>query len=231
MTAGLPQLFAVLDTGSGFPTKNYIFHFDGNEITNIQLPDVYKEQGFEDTNQSSVEVFNHKYQNNLYSLQFWNTGLSIISSSYSIPIYEFNTGVFTDTSFPLYPVYIASTSNLLQSKRYQVIRKQRARLLHSQPILTITPTFTSTRMTVTPPSSSVFTLPRHAAQAIVRSLVEDKSTCCISTNSFDTIPVIGITPCFHCFDYASLETWLSGHSTCPECRASVTNSVRYEQKV
>jgi hypothetical protein len=74
-----------------------------------------------------------------------------------------------------------------------------------------------------------FTLPLHAAATFVRALIQEKKLCSITTNPFDEITVVGITPCFHCFDCEALETWLSTHESCPECRSTVTSIVKYKR--
>lgn len=72
-----------------------------------------------------------------------------------------------------------------------------------------------------------FHLPRRAARALVEDLLDRQESCSITTEPFSQCNEIAITPCFHYFQKQALERWLSTHSTCPDCRANVTNFHTY----
>lgn len=72
-----------------------------------------------------------------------------------------------------------------------------------------------------------FHLPRRVADALIRDLLDRQESCAITTEPFSQCNEIAITPCFHYFQKRALEQWLSTHSTCPECRATVTNFHTY----
>jgi hypothetical protein len=223
MEAKLPPLFATLDTRlSDFPSRYNIF------ITCETSSSVQEVYTMKPTASYIEEVLNEYYRptlnNTLYTYnndttacqaQFWKTGMAIYSSTEYIPVYEFELDVFSkDATYPVYPPCTLVT----HCARLRILREQRNALLYGHPYISIPPTLLV---------NTEFRLPRHAAQAIVRSLILDKQQCCITTNSFDTISTIGITPCYHCFDYNALKEWLSVNSTCAECRASVKSIAHY----
>jgi hypothetical protein len=74
-------------------------------------------------------------------------------------------------------------------------------------------------------------IPPHAIAAIVRGLVSENKDCCITTTPFSEISIIGITPCFHCFEGEALEKWISKNPSCPECRSEVKIIKKYSQTV
>jgi len=247
----LPKIFSVLDASSEYPMKYYIFYRTPQGFHNTNLIRSYVEHDPPTDYQPSLEHTDCVYNGASYSLGYWNTGMSLVSAIDRIPVYEFETDLFTNTAglqVPLIPVLPQTTNRIIQSKRKRIVYEQRAslllgrvartRVIHQQ-LHTINTLLDSLMSTPTEivrssvvenrpvPTASQFTLPRHVADAIVRALILDKSSCSITTGLFDEIPVIGITPCFHCFEYESLEKWLSGHSTCPECRGTVTSCMKY----
>ena len=223
MTTRLPHVFAVLDTMSQYPMKYYIFTTtSSDDIVNMKTTNTYNESGFNEQYRPEIKNIQITFNNTRSSLKCWSTGMSIVSAYDVIPIYEFELPIFTNETglrLPLSPVYVCITNKSIQATRKRIITNQRDNLLHAVP-----QRIEEVRV---PLLDNSFTLPQHAAEAIVRSLILDKRECCISTDSFDQISVIGITPCFHCFEYEALEGWLSRHKTCPECRATVKNSVKF----
>ena len=239
----LPSLFAIINMDMGVDPMTYHMFitsctgYVNQKIYNISSPHVYTE----DVSQSDGE-----YRPVMKSMMciyegstgtpilftYWDTGMTLVSSTETVPIYHFkDNAIVSDTSNPLSPIYASSTNCLRQLGRKDVVRRQISMFLATPP------RHGATLSSFTPPpvlrrvSTSSFSVPLHAADAIVRTLISDKSACSITTSEFTQIPVIGITPCFHCFDYESLQTWLSSHSTCPECRTSVTSTMRYTNKV
>ena len=223
MEAKLPALFATLDTRlSDFPSRYHIFmtcetSSSVQEVYTMKPTTSYIEEVLNEYYRPTLHSTLYTYNNDTTACQarFWKTGMAIYSSTEYIPVYEFELDVFSkDATYPVYPPCTLVT----HCARLRILREQRNALLYGHPYISIPPPYVV---------NAEFTLPRHAAQAIVRSLILDKQQCCITTNSFDTISTIGITPCYHCFDYNALKEWLTVNSICPECRASVKSIAHY----
>jgi len=80
-------------------------------------------------------------------------------------------------------------------------------------------------------NSNTLNIPPHAIAAIVRGLVSENKGCCITTTPFAEISMIGITPCFHCFESEALEKWIGTNPSCPECRSEVKMIKKYSKAV
>jgi len=237
----LPSIFAIINMDAGVDPMIYHMFITSStggvnqKICNILSPHLY----IEDNSQIDEEYRPiMKTMMCMWAtetpklLTYWDTGMTLVSSTETVPIYHFKDNtLIMSTDNPFAPIYASSTNCLDQLERKNVIRRQISMFLATpprryEPLSSFTPPPVLRRV-----STSSFSVPLHAADAIVRTLISDKSACSITTTEFSQIPVIGITPCFHCFDYESLETWLSSHSSCPECRTSVTSTMRYQNKM
>lgn len=237
----LPSQFAVIDMAAEFPIKYYIFitaESNGHqEVHNMTSSSTYKEDGYNDEYMPRLESSICYYPNlnsNTFVLRYWNTGMTLISSSEVIPIYEFASELFTkdaNLQRPLYPVYAGSTNIVLQSKRKRLIRKMRALLLYSGISAPVSAVPTTVAIVSEPVVSAAneFTLPKHVCEALVQKEIQDKRGCSISLVNFETIPVIGITECYHCFSNTELSAWLSSNSTCPLCRSICRSVCKYSR--
>lgn len=239
----LPPLFAVIDMESGIdPMTYYLFLTSASsqhqDVINIGSPNVY----LEDTINTEDYIPVMKSASCIYDVvshtptvvNYWDTGMSLISSTETIPVYEFIEDTFTNSS-SLIPIYASSTNYLVESKRKQIIRKQILQLTASPPrggdnmISSYTPPAIVRRSSMTV-SESTFSIPLHVADALVRTLIADKSECSITRNSFEEITEIGITACYHCNEYTSLNRWVSLKGTCPSCRTVVKSCMRYVRR-
>lgn len=63
-------------------------------------------------------------------------------------------------------------------------------------------------------------LPKHVADLLIRDAEARGSTCPITMEPIK-VATATATPCGHVFSAAALATWISTHSTCPECRAPI----------
>jgi len=223
MEAKLPALFAMLDTRlSDFPSRYNIFmtcetSSSVQEVYTMKPTTSYIEEALNEYYRPTLHSTLYTYNNDttVHQARFWKTGMAIYSSADYIPVYEFELDVFSkDASCPVYPQCTLVT----HCARLRILREQRNALLYGHPYISIPPPLLV---------NTEFVLPPHVAKAIMRSLILDNQQCCITTTSFDMISTIGITPCFHCFEYNALKEWLTVKSTCPECRATVKTVVRY----
>ena len=238
----LPSQFAVVDMAADFPIKYYIFitaEINGNQEVHNMIPSSsYTEDGYNDEYVPRIESSICYYPNlnsNTYVLRYWNTGMTLTSSTDVIPVYEFVSELFTkhvNLQSPLCPVYAHSTNIVLQSKRKRLIRKMRALLLYSGVSAPVEPVVAD--VVSAPPSVPVateFILPRHVCEALVQKEIQDKKGCSISLLSFEEVSVVGITECYHCFSAEELTVWLSTHGTCPLCRSVCRNVCKYRRIV
>jgi len=64
-------------------------------------------------------------------------------------------------------------------------------------------------------------LPSFVIELLVKDACEAKKTCPITMLPFSDLSSIGVTSCFHLFDFDSLQKWKEEHGTCPLCRTSL----------
>ena len=60
-------------------------------------------------------------------------------------------------------------------------------------------------------------LPKRVAWIIAEDAGKNGDKCAITMELITPITA-GVTTCFHCFDYESIQTWMGNHTTCPQCR-------------
>jgi len=68
-----------------------------------------------------------------------------------------------------------------------------------------------------PVATSVKPLPKRIAWLIAEDAGKNEDKCAITMEPISPITA-GVTTCFHCFDYESIQTWMGNHTTCPQCR-------------
>lgn len=240
----LPHLFAVMDPSPSLPSRYYVFMAYESRDTTAQVVDNMK------FNKPFTVWMSHADQERPFTTRihcavtqeeatFWATGINILSDDNElIPVIDFKTPLFLPNgSNRLSPVYVTPDSIISKSEHQMIFRSRRNEMMD----ILLDLTYAETRYT--PPEPPLiqrlhpamedkcpvtgFTLPPHAAATFVRALIHENKLCSITTSSFDEITVVGITPCFHCFDCEALETWLSTNTNCPECRSTVTSIVKY----
>ena len=242
----LPHLFAVMDPAPSLPSRYYVFiTYEEDDPSTLVVNNMKFSKPFSvwmsHTDQTAPYKANVHYANSREEVTYWETSINVMSDQNElIPVLDFKTPVFLpDTSRHPAPVYVTPDSIISKSQHQIILRERRNHMLD----LILEQTYASIHMTPPPPPAiqrihpavhiqpqfTSFTLPPHAAATFVRSLIQENKACSITTNSFSEIDVVGITPCFHCFDCEALETWLFTHNTCPECRSTVTNIVKYKR--
>ena len=240
----LPPLFAVIDMNSGIdPMTYYLFLTSGSsenqDVINIESPNIYIEDSDNADDHTpamkNASCIYHNVNDSPTVVNYWDTGMSLISSTENIPVYKFLEDDFTNSS-SLIPIYASSTNYIIQSKRKQIIRKQMSQVIASPPrggdnIISSYSPPPIVRTSSTSVGEATFSLPNHVANALVRTLILDKSECNITRTLFEEIPEIGITPCYHCNEYTSLNRWVSLKGTCPSCRFPVKTCMRYARVV
>lgn len=71
-------------------------------------------------------------------------------------------------------------------------------------------------------------IPVFVRDLLVKSAIEKNESCAITLQPFSQLSSLGITPCFHLFDYVSIQRWIGEHHKCPTCRASLRTVHLYE---
>ena len=242
----LPHLFAVLDPAPSLPSRYYVFITYEDDSSSLLIVNNMKfskpfSVWMSHADQTAPYKTKVYYDNSREEVMYWETGINIMSDQNElIPVLDFKTPVFLpDTSRHPSPVYVTPDSITSKSQNQIMLRERRNHMMD----LVLEQSYATIRMTPPPPPAiqrihpafdnraqpASFTLPPHASATFVKSLIQENKTCSISTNSFSEIDIVGITPCFHCFDCEALETWLFSHNTCPECRSTVTNIVKYKR--
>ena len=242
----LPYLFAVMDPAPSLPSRYYVFmsYEDTNPhtltVNNMAFSKPLMIQ-VNDANQAIPYKTKVSYSGTQNEVIFWKIGIDIISEENErIPVIDFKRQLLLPSlrNRPV-PVYVTPDSIVSKSQHQTIFREHRTQMmgviaelvrvqtyiqLPSPPaIQRIHPALDETVISREP----AFTLPRHAATIFIKALIDENKSCCITTNPFNEISLIGITPCFHCFEFDAVETWLSSHRTCPECRAPVNSIVKY----
>lgn len=242
----LPHLFAVMDPSPSLPSRYYVFMaYEGHDTT-AQVVDKMKFSKpftvwISHAEQELPFTSTIHYSDAQTNVTFWDTGINIMSDENElIPVVDFKTPLLLpNESNRISPVYV-SPDSIISKSAHQIIARSRR-----NEMMDILLDLTYAELHYTPPEPPAiqrlhpaiknaapepsFNLPPHAAETFVRALIQDKKLCSITTNPFDEITVVGITPCFHCFDCEALETWLSTHESCPECRSSVATIAKYKR--
>ena len=243
----LPYLFAVMDPAPSLPSRYYVFMtYEDINPSVLRVDNMRFSKPFTVWISHAEDTLPHKTKISYTGVEteaiFWNTGIDIMSDENElVPVLDFKTQLFLPsvTNRPA-PVYVTPDSITSKSQHQILFRDRRNQMTD----ILLEMTHAQIRMSPPPPPAirrvnpaiesfpagePGFTLPPHAAATFVRALIQENKTCCITTNSFDEIAVVGITPCFHCFDCEALETWLFAHKTCPECRSTVTSIAKYKR--
>jgi hypothetical protein len=242
----LPHLFAVMDPAPSLPSRYYVYMtYEEDDPSTLVVNNMKFNKPFSVWMSHADQTAPYKtkvyHENSREEVTYWETGINVISDQNEfIPVLDFKTPVFLpDTSRHPAPVYVTPDSIISKSQHQIIFRERRNHMLE----LILEQTYASIHMTLPPPPAiqrihpvldnqahpPSFTLPPHASATFVKSLIQENKMCSITTNSFSEIDVVGITPCFHCFDCEALETWLFSHNTCPECRSTVSNIVKYKR--
>ena len=71
-------------------------------------------------------------------------------------------------------------------------------------------------------------IPAFVCQLLVKNAIEKHEACPITLQPIAQLSSLGITPCFHLFDFSSIEQWANEHHKCPSCRAALRTILLYE---
>lgn len=235
----LPLVFAVMDMAPTMPSQYYIFIAydelteDIQRVHNTTIRQYFSVHTIEATNRPYIYMNKFKYNDSMIDTVFWYTGIDISSEDTVIPVIDFKEMNLLYTP-DLACVHITGDSVLSKVRHQNIVRDKRAQII--QEFLNQMPTQVAQQVPAEVPTQQareqtspikIFSIPSHAASLIVKGLIHEKMTCTITANSFDEIAVVGITPCFHCFDYEALSQWLLTHTTCPDCRTHVLTYLKY----
>ena len=174
--------------------------------------------------------------------RYWETGIHLNSQSdslriVSIPVIDFEDRSYFEEcwdDFTKVNLYPNGLEVAIQNQTHQRTMRMRALeiLVEDEmemmlPLRNDEPQTPPLRRQIIEQIPIHFHLPRRVAEALIRDLLDRQEHCPITTEPFSQCNEIAITPCFHYFQKRALEQWLSSHSTCPECRANVTNFQTY----
>lgn len=81
-----------------------------------------------------------------------------------------------------------------------------------------------------PPSQEPQHLPLFVADLLVKDAKEKNLTCPITMSPLSELSTLGITSCYHIFDYMAIQRWLLENSSCPFCRSRASFVHRYHLK-
>ena len=168
--------------------------------------------------------------------RYWETGIHLNSQSdslriVSIPVLDFEDRTYFDEcwrDFAKANIYPNGVEVAIENQIHQRAMRMRAlEILVEDEMEMMLPLRDDEPRTPPLRREETFHLPRRVAEALVRDLLDRQDHCPITTEPFSQCNEIAITPCFHYFQKRALEQWLSSHSSCPECRANVTNFQTY----
>lgn len=168
--------------------------------------------------------------------RYWETGIHLNSQSdslriVSIPVLDFEDRTYFDEcwrDFAKANIYPNGVEVAIENQIHQRAMRMRAlEILVEDEMEMMLPLRDDEPRTPPLRREEAFHLPRRVAEALIRDLLDRQDHCPITTEPFSQCNEIAITPCFHYFQKRALEQWLSSHSTCPECRATVTNFQTY----
>lgn len=77
-------------------------------------------------------------------------------------------------------------------------------------------------------SAASASIPAFVCQLLVKNAIEKNEACPITLQPIAQLSSLGITSCFHLFDYESLNRWATLHQKCPSCRAALSIIHLYE---
>ena len=200
----LPQSFAVLSRDVE-TAKCYIYGATNNRIYPIDSDTSCYDEEYDESCTYEIENGTYLFHQSSILFHYWNTGYYINHENASLPIYEFDSNILRSNSKTT-PI---NSDSLYHIKRLRLIRQQRNILITD---------------TVIEPT---FKLPIHVCEALIDKLIRNADVCVISFKKFDDISDIGITSCYHCYDYNSIMEWLKCSNNCPSCRSVSVGLMRY----
>lgn len=172
--------------------------------------------------------------------RYWETGIYLNSQSdslriVSIPVLDFEDRTYFDEcwrDFTKANIYPNGLEVAIENQTHQRRVRMRALEILVEDEMEMMLPLRDDEPRTPPPSRreqipNHFQLPRRVADALIRDLLDRQDHCPITTEPFSQCNEIAITPCFHYFQRRALEQWLSSHSTCPECRATISNFHTY----
>jgi hypothetical protein len=62
-------------------------------------------------------------------------------------------------------------------------------------------------------------IPPFVMELLVKNAMEKNEVCSITLQPFSDLSKLGITSCFHLFDYEAIQTWQEEKDSCPTCRS------------
>ncbi len=218
-----PNVFAVLGDLESSRTEIALFTVERVESIQKIVPiDVYFPVVFRIINNPApLRMYRTTTVNDSQELQitkYWYTGRYMIPTSDSgrsltVPIFDFENRSYFETLWPqLQKVQLNENSVELMIQNQSHQRRIRNELLQ------LLQRVSEQQVAEQPPP---FDIPRRVAEVLIHNLIESGASCAISTEPFSQCNEISITPCYHYFQRRALETWLSSHRNCPECRGPV----------
>jgi len=131
-----------------------------------------------------------------------------------IPILDSNKAHMIPGEFLYDAEYLFYDSPYEAYKQLQVDMEKKAAETEINYMKYIAPSVQPTQITASKP-------PRFVAEIIKRDAVANKGSCAILMEYITQDMKTLVTPCFHIFDAASLEEWITQKGSCPACNGPV----------
>ena len=195
----LPPSFAVLNRDVE-NAQCYIYASNNDRIYPINSDTSCYDEEYDESCTNEIENGSYLFHQASIVFSYWNTGFYINHDNVSLPIYEFDSNILRSNNNTT-PII---SDSLYHIKRLRLIRQQRNKLI-TEPII-----------------EPVFKIPVHVCEAIIEKLIRNDDICPISMKKFSEISEIGITSCYHCYEYDSIIEWLKRSRECASCRVSVS---------
>ncbi len=149
------------------------------------------------------------------TIKYWYLPHYFFWNEYHIPVLDFNRRFFLTRSFErLLP------PNVLMPQLYQ----DKEQYLNKRRINLVNIPFSNPRSEEPNQQSEI---PNFVIDLLIKDQIEKNNNCSITMTSFEYMPLIGVTPCFHIFDYNAIQRWVDEHHRCPVCRKAVTHAQEY----
>jgi hypothetical protein len=71
-------------------------------------------------------------------------------------------------------------------------------------------------------------IPKRIAWLVAEEAAKHEEKCPITMEPISPITA-SVTSCFHTFDSAAIASWLTNHTTCPQCRKNCVATVAYTE--
>lgn len=222
----LPSIFAVLrPTSGGSPsyqicmatqellTSHTLDHLDEVYQSIKNAGDDFICRREDDNRGENHEVFKARVRNqdhrieDIRTILWWYLPHRLCHEGFQFPVIDSNRRFFLTHRFTrIVPINVSSEQMELTVSQYETIKR------------TVYPNYRpSIRQAAAPRPPTQ--LPQFVMELLVKNAVEKNEGCPITLQPFSSLSKVGITSCFHVFEYEAIQTWQEEKDTCPTCRS------------